>query len=113
VTIWLVGSATVALVALCWLAARKATYHRGKSDAFQQVADDFAGLSRCTWWPKRKAAEQAAERKKRMLNLCLCDPAVCDALEDALHDARDFWNQYERGMAPAILELVSTWGDKE
>ncbi len=96
---FLLGSTPFVLVAACWLCARKASYHRGKSDAFQAVADDFAGLARCTWWPKRMKAEQEAERKKRMLSLCLCDPRVCDALDAALVEAREHWKHAPRAVA--------------
>jgi len=77
------------LVALAICAHGKATIARGKAEAFQEVADDFGGLARATWW--RRADEQKAERKKLMLRLCLCDPKVCDALDSALVEAREFW----------------------
>jgi hypothetical protein len=86
---FLICSVPFVLVAFAWLAARRSSYHQGKSDAFQQVADDFTGLSHATWF--RDRARQAAERKKIMLRLCLCDPRVCEALAAALTEAREHW----------------------
>jgi hypothetical protein len=83
-------AALLVLGAFSVFAARRASYHQGKSDAFQQVADDFTGLSRATWMRDRDRQRQ--ERKKAMLNLCLCDPAVCEALAEALTEARAHWH---------------------
>lgn len=86
-------SITVLLVlgAFAIFAARRSSYHQGKSDAFQQVADDFTGLTHATWIRKDRA-RQAAERKKHLLSLALCDPRVCEALAAALTEAREHWH---------------------
>lgn len=86
---FLVVSTPFVLVTFAWACGRRATYHRGAADAFQKVSDDFRGLSNATWW--RDKAKQEAERKKRMLSLCLCDPNVCAALDEALTEAREYW----------------------
>jgi hypothetical protein len=82
--------AGLVLAAGALFAARRSSYHRGKADAFRQVADDFTGLSRATWLRNRDRQRQ--QRKKAMLNLCLCDPAVCEALAEALTEARAHWH---------------------
>lgn len=92
---FLVCAVPFVLVAFAWAANRRKSYHQGKSDAFQQVADDFNGLSRATWLRDRDRQKQ--ERKKAMLNLCLCDPRVCDALEAALIEAREHWHHPPAG----------------
>ena len=80
------------LIAWAWVAARRMNYLRGKADAFQQVADEFTGLTRASWI-RHDAQKQQAERKKHWMRLCLCDPQVCDALADALVDAREYWRR--------------------
>jgi hypothetical protein len=86
---WLIASSPFVLVTCAWAFGRRASYHRGAAFAFQQVSDDFRGLSNATWLTDK--AKQKAERKKAMLSLCLCDPKVCDALDEALTEAREHW----------------------
>lgn len=89
--VWfLICSTPFVLVTFAWMCGRKASYHRGAADAFQQVSNDFRGLADATWFSDK--AEKEAKRKKHLLNLCLCSPDVCAALEDAVAEARVYWN---------------------
>lgn len=97
---FLLCSIPFVLVAACWMAARRSSYHRGKSDAFQKVSDDFRGLTDATWM--RDKAKQAAERKRLFLSLALCDPRVCEALAEAVTDAREHWNHPDHPVYDAL-----------
>ncbi len=116
ISTFLLGSIPFVLVAFAWMCSRRASYAQGKADAFREVANDFQGLASCTWWPKRMEAERAAERKKRMLNLCLCDERVCDALAAALVEAREHWRypRVDRKAAPTAenVEDAQTTGER-
>jgi hypothetical protein len=105
VTQALLAAAALVFSSFAVYAARRSSYHRGKSDAFQQVADDFTGLSRATWFRDRDRQKQ--ERKKAMLRLALCDPRVCEALSEALTEARAHWHHPS---APAYDELEKPSG---
>ena len=73
----------------CWA---QSTIHRGRAEAFQQVADDFRGLSHVHWWTNEK--EKKRERRKLFLSLALCAPEVRDALREALAEADEKWARY-------------------
>lgn len=60
--------------------ARRLDYHRGKMDAFQEVANDL-----------QLRGKQAGERTRLLLRLCLCDENICRALDAALSVACEHW----------------------
>lgn len=91
---------TLAFVAACYvvgtvayLCARRADYHRGKAEAFSDVARDWQAISNVARATDKE--HQKRERKGALLRMALCQREVCDAMEEALVEARRYWKHPE------------------